>query len=273
LSQRATSVKPIAARPGDRTSASSAERSRAFYRALGPAGLAIRTRPEWDALIVQGLLGLLPSKGRVLDVGCGYGRIAIPLAELGFDVTGIDIARNLLRAARRQASRRRLTVRFDEGSMTAMPYPPASFDIVISLWTAFYELLHEAEQVAALREMHRVLRSGGVAVIEGPAYMPPTEAEIAAGSRYGPDHRITVGIIAGQRIEHFAHDAASLERAADAAGIADRHVLVRDWAGRTRQLLVFNSQDPIGSGTGQGAAAASSGWAAAGRTPKVSNGQ
>jgi SAM-dependent methyltransferase len=52
---------------------SDTDRSRAFYRALGPAGLAIRTKPEWDALIVREVVRLLPASGRVLDVGCGYG--------------------------------------------------------------------------------------------------------------------------------------------------------------------------------------------------------
>src|SRR5206468_825627 len=81
--------------------ASSAQRSRAFYRALGATGLAIRTKPEWDRRAVEDLRGAIPASGRVLDVGCGYGRIALPLAELGYDVTGIDIAPNLIRSARR----------------------------------------------------------------------------------------------------------------------------------------------------------------------------
>jgi ubiquinone/menaquinone biosynthesis C-methylase UbiE len=143
----------------------SAGRSRAFYRALGPTGLAIRTTPDWDARILDAVLALLPPNGHVLDVGCGYGRIAIPLAERGYSVVGLDISPNLLRAARREAGRRGVSVPFNLGSMTAMPYPDAAFDAVISLWTAFYEVLLESEQVAALSEMRRVLRPGGVGII------------------------------------------------------------------------------------------------------------
>lgn len=219
---------------------SSAERSRTFYRALGPAGLAIRTKPEWDAQIVQSLIQLLPPAGRVLDVGCGYGRIAIPLAELGYEVTGLDISSNLLRAARREGSRRHLRIRFDAGSMTELPYPSGTFDAVISLWTAFYELLEHSEQVAALREMHRVLTPDGVGVIDGPVYESPTDAEIAQGARQGPGHRIAVALIAGQRLEHFAHDASTLEALADEAGLAHRRVVEQRWAGRPRQLLLFS---------------------------------
>ncbi len=217
----------------------SAARSRAFYRALGATGLAIRTKPEWDAQIVAALLGLLPPAGRVLDVGCGYGRIAIPLAEQGYEVTGFDISRNLLRAARREASRRRLGIRFDEGSMTALPYESGTFDAVVCLWTAFHELLEEAEQVAALGEMVRVLREGGVGVIDGPAYVSPTDAEIASGARHGPGHRIVSAIVAGHRMQYVAHDPNSLGRLAVAAGMRQWQVVVRDWAGRDRQLLLF----------------------------------
>ena len=182
--------------------------------------------------------GLLPSSGRVLDVGCGYGRIAIPLAELGYDVTGLDISPNLLRAARRETARRRLEIRFDHGSMTDLPYPPASFDGVLCIWTAFHELLDVVEQVAALREMRRVLRPGGVGVIDGPTRALPTADEIASGARSGPDHRIAAEIIAGRRIETYAHDEDSLIRVADAAGITRRSVVSRDWAGRDRLLLL-----------------------------------
>ena len=217
----------------------SAERSRAFYRALGAAGLAIRTKPEWDAQVVSALRELLPPAGRVLDVGCGYGRIAIPLAGLGYEVTGFDVSRNLLRAARREARARGLAIRFDEGSMTALPYAAGTFDIVVCLWTAFHELLEEAEQVAALREMVRVLRAGGVGVIDGPAYEDATDEAIASGARRGPDHRVVSSIVSGHRLEYVAHDPESFGRLAGAAGIGLWQVIVRDWAGRDRQLLLF----------------------------------
>jgi ubiquinone/menaquinone biosynthesis C-methylase UbiE len=219
----------------------SAQRSRAFYRALGAAGLAIRTRPDWDAQVVEALRLLLPPTGRVLDVGCGYGRIALRLVALGYEVTGIDVAPNLLRAARREAARRGLPIRLDHGSMTVLPYPPASFDAVVCIWTAFHELLREFEQVAALREMHRVLAPGGVGVVDGPPFEPATADEIASGARSGPGNRIASAIIAGQRIETYAHDAESLHRVADAAGLARRRVVVRDWAGRDRQILLFEA--------------------------------
>jgi hypothetical protein len=46
-------------------------------------------------------------------------------------------------------------------------------------------------------------------------------------------------IVAGQRLEYVAHDAGSLARVAEAAGIGRFRVEVSDWAGRQRQLLLF----------------------------------
>ena len=208
--------------------------------APGAAGLAIRTKPEWDARIVDQLLELLPRTGRVLDLGCGYGRIAVPLAKAGFAMTGLDISPNLLRAARREAASQGVAIRLDLGSMTSLPYQDGGFDAAICLWTAFHELIDEREQVAALSEMGRVLAPGGLIIIEGPTYEPATPADMSSGARTGPDHRIVVGTISGQRIETFAHDAASLLDLADRVSATHAEVLVRDWGGRDRQLLILS---------------------------------
>jgi SAM-dependent methyltransferase len=217
----------------------SAERAKAFYRALGATGLAIRTTPEWDAQIVETVVSLLPPTGRVLDVGCGYGRISIPLAERGYEVTGLDVSPNLLRTARSNAEEHGLRIPFDEASMTSMPYPDGRFDALICLWSAFWELLVEDEQVAALREMRRVLVAGGVGILEGPTYEAPTDEEIASGARSGPGYRISGQIISGHRNETFVHDASTLRAVCNAAGIADRDISEQPWAGRTRLILRF----------------------------------
>ena len=59
----------------------------------------------------------LKSDDYLLDVGCGSGQIAIPAAEAGVRVTGIDIAGNLIEHARRRAASAGLEARFDEGEM------------------------------------------------------------------------------------------------------------------------------------------------------------
>jgi 2-polyprenyl-3-methyl-5-hydroxy-6-metoxy-1,4-benzoquinol methylase len=197
--------------------------SLAFYAALGAEGLAARASPEWDGAIVARLTEMLPPGGRVLDVGCGYGRISIPLAASGYRVEGIDLSPLLLEAARTAAEAQGLEIEFRVGSMTKLPYSSASFDAVLCLWSAFHELLQRSEQVAAIAEMWRVTAPGGFGLVEGP------RAD-AAG-------RITQEIVAGLPQEHYRHDEGSFRDLCDAAGIERYRIYEADWAGRQRLFL------------------------------------
>ena len=100
----------------------------------------------------------IPSGTRALDVACGTGNLAIPLARAGAVVTGIDIAPNLLVQARERAVQESLVIRFDEGDAEQLPYADASFDCVVSMFGAMFA--PRPELVAA--ELARVLRSGGL---------------------------------------------------------------------------------------------------------------
>lgn len=104
-------------------------------------------------------LGRLPLKPqmRMLDVACGAGQIAIPAARAGVQVTGIDLATNLIEQARARAQEEQLNVRFDEGDAEMLPYADASFELVTSLIGAMFA--PRPEQVAA--ELVRVCRSQG----------------------------------------------------------------------------------------------------------------
>ena len=92
-----------------------------------------------------------------LDVACGTGNLAIPLGKRGAVVTGVDIAPNLLVQARERAASAGLTIRFDEGDAEQLPYPDASFDLVVSMFGAMFA--PRPALVAA--ELARVLRPGG----------------------------------------------------------------------------------------------------------------
>jgi 2-polyprenyl-3-methyl-5-hydroxy-6-metoxy-1,4-benzoquinol methylase len=82
--------------------------------------------------------------------------VALPLAHAGYEVEGLDLSENLIEAARRAASVEGLRIAFEVGSMTSLPYASDSFDSVICLWSAFWELLDEESQVEAVAEMWRV---------------------------------------------------------------------------------------------------------------------
>lgn len=99
----------------------------------------------------------IPAGAEVLDVGCGAGQTALPMARNGSKVTGIDIAGNLIEHARKRAQAEGLPVRFDEGDAEQLPYADASFDIVFSLIGAMFA--PQPHKVAA--ELARVCRPGG----------------------------------------------------------------------------------------------------------------
>lgn len=100
----------------------------------------------------------IPAGSKVLDVACGTGNTAIPLARRGCVVTGVDIATNLLEQARERAAAEGLTIAFDEGDAEALPYPDASFDALTTMFGAMFA--PRPELVAS--ESARVLKPGGL---------------------------------------------------------------------------------------------------------------
>jgi len=75
---------------------------------------------------------------RVLDVACGSGNLAIPAARKGAQVSGVDIAPNLLEQAKQRAAAEGLKATFDEGDAEQMSYPDAGFDVVMSMFGAMF---------------------------------------------------------------------------------------------------------------------------------------
>jgi SAM-dependent methyltransferase len=173
----------------------------------------------------------------VLDVGYGYGRVALPLARAGYEIEGLDLSENLIESACRAAGAEGLSIGLTVGSMTNLPYGSESFDALICLWSAFNELLEEEERVRAIREMWRVLRRGGVGVIEGRPYTKASAAEIKSGTRRGSEHRVEWGLVEGILNPHYRHDRRSFERVCTEAGVSHFKVFEREWAVRLRLFL------------------------------------
>lgn len=140
--------------------------SQKFYANLGVKGLSARKKPEQTKLELAYLKKILNKKQRILDIACGYGRFAIPLAKQGYNIQGIDLSSNLLNEAKRNAKKEHLNIKFILGDMTNLPYKDNSFDATICMWSAFIELTKEQDQIKALKEMLRVLKDKGFAFIE-----------------------------------------------------------------------------------------------------------
>ena len=103
-------------------------------------------------------LGVGPGM-KVLDLGCGDGTTALPSAELGAEVLGVDIARNLVAAGNRRANEAGLTnLRFEEGDASNLDgIADESFDLVVTMFGAMFA----PRPFDVAKEMMRVTKSGG----------------------------------------------------------------------------------------------------------------
>jgi ubiquinone/menaquinone biosynthesis C-methylase UbiE len=105
---------------------------------------------------------LVGPDGRVLDAGCGTGRMLGELTE--YETTGLDVNPHVLEFAQQSYH----DMNWVPGSVVALPFDDMSFDAVLSL-----DVLYAAgveDDLLAAREMHRVLCPGGVAIVNLPAY-------------------------------------------------------------------------------------------------------
>lgn len=126
--------------------------------------------PERTAREVEGIAGLLellgaPPGSAVLDLACGHGRHAIPLAQRGYRVTGQDLSRVFLRRAEDDSRAAGVDVRWVHGDMRQVPFE-AEFDAVINIFTAFGYFETEDENLEVLRQVRKALKPGGVFVLE-----------------------------------------------------------------------------------------------------------
>jgi len=94
---------------------------------------------------------------RVLDVACGHGKAALAAARRGCVVSGVDLVDAWLRQARERASAEQLEVGFCHGDALALPFPDASFDVVLSVFGAPFA----GDHPRAAAELLRVCRPGG----------------------------------------------------------------------------------------------------------------
>ncbi|HET7485767.1 MAG TPA: class I SAM-dependent methyltransferase [Solirubrobacterales bacterium] len=135
-----------------------------WYRRAFPAEETTR-RPWADRTEaeVDRALGMLAASGseRVLDLACGTGRHALELARRGFEVVGIDIARDLLDVAESDAASESLEATFVEADLRELDYED-EFDLVLSLndgAVGYFET--EEENRRTFEVVARALRSGG----------------------------------------------------------------------------------------------------------------
>src|SRR3954469_12507695 len=121
------------------------------------------TEARAQALAAARLTGC-PEGGGPLDVPCGFGRHAVPLAEAGYRVTGVDRSSALLGEAARRAGAARWP-KFVHADYRELPLGDETADAAVNLFSSL-GYLGDEEDVRVLAEIRRVLRPGGRLVVE-----------------------------------------------------------------------------------------------------------
>ena len=103
-----------------------------------------------------------PTPGRLVDLGCGTGRLAIHFAARGFDCVGVDLSDTMLTQARANAAARGVTVEWHRDNLVDLhELASASFDCAASLFSTLGMVRGAGHRAAAVAEVARLLRPGG----------------------------------------------------------------------------------------------------------------
>jgi ubiquinone/menaquinone biosynthesis C-methylase UbiE len=116
----------------------------------------------------------LGANGRVLELGCGTGRVTVPLARAGAPIVGVDLSAPMLALARKRSSRLRVAHRpgLVRGDIRTLPFPDAQFGLVAAPYGILQSLITERDLAAALKSVARVLAPGGRFATELVADLP-----------------------------------------------------------------------------------------------------
>ncbi|MEW6250050.1 MAG: methyltransferase domain-containing protein [Planctomycetota bacterium] len=118
-------------------------------------------RPSREVRAIRWIRRHAPA-GRLLDVGCGNGRLVATALRAGYDACGVDVSPPLIKKALRRVPPERLRC----GRLENQGWPDASFDVVVTL--SFLE--HEPRPAELARHLLRLLRPGGLSFHKVPNY-------------------------------------------------------------------------------------------------------
>jgi ubiquinone/menaquinone biosynthesis C-methylase UbiE len=144
-----------------------------FTRQAVPfAEMPAHSNDEANRLLID--LAGIGSEDTVLDVACGPGLVACALAEVARQVTGIDLTPAMIEQARaKQRSKGLTNLTWLVGDAVPLPFPDASFSVVVTR----YSFHHFLDPKAVLTEMVRVGRPGGRVVVIDVFTSSPEQAE------------------------------------------------------------------------------------------------
>ncbi|MGY5859678.1 MAG: class I SAM-dependent methyltransferase [Candidatus Thorarchaeota archaeon] len=124
---------------------------------------------EWDDLE---RLGIQHAKGKVLDIGCGAGRVLVHLQNLGHEVVGIDFAQGAV-----EASKKRGIKQVHHMSAADLNFPDAEFDTIVMYGNNFGILGDDESIIKMLKTFHRITTEEGI-ILAGSADVENTKMKV-----------------------------------------------------------------------------------------------
>jgi ubiquinone/menaquinone biosynthesis C-methylase UbiE len=131
----------------------------------------LKRPPKWHKLYfgyyterdLNILSKFLPRRGRILDVGGGIGRISIPLAKTGYDITLVDLVEDFLQIAKNNAKKEGIEIKTEKGDIRKLIYKDNEFDIVLAMRDVLNYCCDDYEK--AFSELVRVCKRNGIIVV------------------------------------------------------------------------------------------------------------
>ena len=197
-----------------------------FYDWENARTVACRDVPFWTRLAAA-------QDGRVLELGAGTGRLAIPLARAGVRLVGIDRSDAMLARARRRARRAGLRLPLLRGDIRALPFARRAFAMVMAPYGMLQSLTRERDLQATLASAARVLAPGGLLGID----LVP---DLPRWSEY--DRRVSLRGRRGRRTTLTLIESVRQDRRRGLTHFEQEYVERRGRAGRvTRFALTFRT--------------------------------
>ena len=166
----------------------------------------------WSDFALRASSGQARKRRIVLELGCGTGRVAIPVAKAGATVVGVDRSASMLARARMKVKRARLgsRIKLIRGDIRHLPFPDKSFELVMAPYGILQSLLDEKLLSATLKDVRRVITRGGVFGLELVADLPAWEEyskRPSLSGRRGPNGKpiMLIESVKQDRQKHITH--------------------------------------------------------------------
>lgn len=149
--------------------------------------------------------------GRVLELGCGTGRVSLPVGRTGVRVVGIDRSTPMLARAQERVRRARLSARVSllRGDIRSLPFcNSARFELVIAPYGILQSLVRESDLTATLSSVAQVLASGGIFALDLVPDLPAwaeyrQQVRFRGWLRTGGAHVTLVESVRQDRVRHL----------------------------------------------------------------------